>query len=206
MTQKTDMNELSTPEQSGTPEDQAAESAKKAKAKSDKKAQQAEGKTTIPQQPDSGKEAPAAKAGKRASVKASGKADAKAEKKAAPRKAKKEASKREKKAGGEVKKQGSLIEDIRLYDVIEKPVITEKSTYAAEQHKVVFQISPSASKTDVRKAVEALFAVQVEKVNTIKTKGKIKRFRGRTGQRSDQRKAIVTLKEGQTIDLAAGIK
>ena len=93
-----------------------------------------------------------------------------------------------------------------MYDVIERPIITEKSTIAAEQNKVVFKVNPTATKKDVKAAVEALFNVKVEKVNTVKTKGKVKRFRGRTGQRSDQRKAIVTLKQGQNIDLAAGIK
>lgn len=126
-------------------------------------------------------------------------AAAKAEKKApAAKKAKKDAE--------GVKKVGKLIDDIRLYDVIERPVITEKATIAAEQNKVVFRINPTATKKEVKDAVEALFGVKVEKVNTIKTKGKVKKFRGRTGQRSDQRKAIVTLKAGQSIDLAAGIK
>lgn len=127
----------------------------------------------------------------------------KAEPKAEGAKVAKKAAKKE--AEG-VKKSGKLIDNIRLYDVIERPLITEKSTIAAEQNKVVFAINPTANKKDVKAAVEALFSVKVEKVNTIKTKGKVKKFRGRTGQRSDVRKAIVTLKEGQTIDLAAGIK
>ena len=132
------------------------------------------------------------------------KADApKAETKAA---AKKPAGKREKKADTGVKKQGKLIEHIRLYDVIERPVVTEKSTMAAEHNKVVFKVRPEATKKDVKDAVEALFGVKVVKVNTINTKGKVKRFRGRTGQRNDQRKAIVTLKDGDSIDLASGLK
>jgi large subunit ribosomal protein L23 len=128
-----------------------------------------------------------------------------AEAKKAPAKAA-ASEKKAKKAAEPVKKTGKLVADSRLYDVIERPVITEKSTIAAEQNKVVFRISPTASKQDVKSAVEALFGVNVEKVNTINTKGKVKRFRGRVGQRSDQRKAIVTLKAGQSIDLAAGIK
>ena len=145
-------------------------------------------------------------AAKRASAKkAEPKAEAKAEKKAAPAK-KAPAKKAEKKESEGVKKVGKLIDDIRLYDVISSPRITEKTTIAAEQNKVVFNINPTATKQDVKSAVESMFGVKVEKVNTIKTKGKVKRFRGRTGQRSDQRKAIVTLKEGQSIDLAAGIK
>lgn len=122
----------------------------------------------------------------------------KSEKKAAPKK--------EKKADAGVKKHGKLVEDIRLYDVIDKPVVTEKSTMAAEQNKVVFRIRPDADKTQIKQAVEALFGVNVTKVNTLKVKGKRKRFRGRPGQRSDYRKAMVTLKEGQSIDLAAGLK
>tara|TARA_B100001123_G_scaffold443234_1_gene588836 strand:+ start:1876 stop:2343 length:468 start_codon:yes stop_codon:yes gene_type:complete len=117
---------------------------------------------------------------------------------------KKPAAKKEKKA--DVKKSGKLIDDTRLYDVIVRPIVTEKSTLAAEQGKVVFKISPTATKTQVKSAVEQLFGVKVTKVNTVLTKGKAKRFRGRQGQRSDQRKAIVTLAEGQTIDIAAGVK
>lgn len=192
MTQKTDINKLDTPEESDSAEGQAAQSAKKAKAKSDKAAAKTEGKTTPP---ESGK--------KRAASKAADKEEAVSEKKAAPRKP---AAKKAKKDAEGVKKQGKLVDDIRLYDVIERPVITEKSTIAAEQNKVVFKISPTADKKSVKDAVEALFNVKVAKVNTIKTKGKVKRFRGRTGQRSDHRKAIVTLQEGQSIDIASGVK
>lgn len=141
------------------------------------------------------------------------KAEPKAEAKAAPAKdaaekpaAKKAEAKAAKKADAGVKKQGKLIEDIRLYDVIERPLITEKATMAAEQGKVVFKISPTANKTDVKRAVEQLFGVKVVKVNTVLTEGKNKRFRGKLGQRNDIRKAIVTLAEGQSIDLAAGLK
>lgn len=93
----------------------------------------------------------------------------------------------------------------KLCDVIVRPVVTEKSTLAAEQNKVVFMISPDADKTQVRKAVELLFGVKVEKVNTVSIQGKVKRFRGKVGKRNDIRKAIVTLKQGETIDLAAGL-
>lgn len=120
--------------------------------------------------------------------------------------AKKAEAKREKKADTGVKKQGKLVDDVRLYDVIRKPLITEKTTMAAEQGKIVFSISADANKQDVKRAVEALFGVKVVKVNTVLTKGKQKRFRGKPGQRSDQRKAIVTLAAGQSIDLAAGLK
>lgn len=94
----------------------------------------------------------------------------------------------------------------RHYDAIVRPVITEKSTAASEQNKVTFKISPTATKQDVKAAVEAIFKVTVTKVNTIKTEGKIKRFRGQPGQRSDVRKAIVTLAAGQSIDLQSAVK
>lgn len=94
----------------------------------------------------------------------------------------------------------------KLYDVLVRPLVTEKSTAAAEHNKLTFAIAPSATKRDVKRAVETLFKVNVTKVNTIHLQGKTKRFRGQPGQRSDLRKAIVTLAEGQSIDLAAGLK
>ncbi|MBN67389.1 MAG: 50S ribosomal protein L23 [Rickettsiales bacterium] len=129
--------------------------------------------------------------------------EVKADKKPA---AKKADTKKAKKADTGVKKQGKLIENIDLYDVIERPVITEKSTMASEHGKVVFAISPTATKTQVKDAVESMFGVTVNKVNTINIKGKNKRFRGRPGKRSDVRKAVVTLAEGQSIDIASGLK
>jgi len=94
----------------------------------------------------------------------------------------------------------------KLCDVLVRPVITEKATRASEQNKVVFVISPDADKTQVRAAVESLFGVNVVKVNTVSIEGKTKRFRGKEGKRNDLRKAIVTLKAGETIDLAAGLR
>lgn len=91
------------------------------------------------------------------------------------------------------------------YDVLQAPVITEKSTLAAEQGKVVFKVKPEVSKPQVKSAVEALFKVDVVKVNTILVKGKTKTFRGKAGVRSDYKKAIVTLKAGQSIDFASGV-
>ena len=91
------------------------------------------------------------------------------------------------------------------YTVIKSPVITEKSTMMGEQNKLTFKIRPDASKTDVKSAVEALFKVKVTKVNTIVVEGKDKRFKGRAGKRKDYKKAIVTLAEGQSVDLSAGI-
>ncbi|MBU6371432.1 MAG: 50S ribosomal protein L23 [Alphaproteobacteria bacterium] len=93
----------------------------------------------------------------------------------------------------------------RHYDTIIAPVITEKSTLLSEQNKVVFKVPLDATKDDVKAAVEALFKVKVVAVNTIRTKGKEKRFRGVLGRRSDQKKAIVTLAEGQSIDVTTGL-
>ena len=93
----------------------------------------------------------------------------------------------------------------RHYDTIIAPVITEKATLLTEQNKVVFQVAKDASKDEIAAAVEELFKVRVIKVNTMITKGKTKRFRGILGQRSDVKKAIVTLQEGQTIDISTGL-
>ncbi len=97
---------------------------------------------------------------------------------------------------------------IRLshYDVIRRPVITEKATIASEHGKVVFLVAPSATKAEIKAAVEALFGVTVKAVNTIVTKGKTKRWKGKAYKRSDVKKAIVTLAEGQDpIDITSGI-
>jgi len=111
-----------------------------------------------------------------------------------------------KKAAAKKTSKGGVIDNARLYDVIVRPVVTEKSTRATEQNKVTFKISPTATKHDVKQAVEAIFKVTVMKVNTINVEGKMKKFRGRDGQRSDLRKAIVTLAAGQSIDFAAGAR
>lgn len=95
--------------------------------------------------------------------------------------------------------------DLRHYDVIVAPVITEKSTMASENNQVVFKVARTASKTDIKAAVEALFGVKVTAVNTLIRKGKVKRFRGITGRQSDVKKAVVTLAEGQSIDVATGL-
>jgi large subunit ribosomal protein L23 len=94
---------------------------------------------------------------------------------------------------------------IRNYDTILAPVITEKATLLSEQNKVVFRVAADASKDEIASAVEALFKVNVTKVNTINVKGKTKRFRGIVGRRSDVKKAIVTLAEGQSIDITTGL-
>ncbi len=91
------------------------------------------------------------------------------------------------------------------YDVIRSPVITEKSTAASEQDKVIFKVARTATKGDIKAAVEALFKVKVKSVNTLVRKGKKKRFRGILGQQSDIKRAIVTLEEGQSIDVTTGL-
>ena len=93
----------------------------------------------------------------------------------------------------------------RHYDTILAPVITEKATILSEQNKVVFRVADTATKDQIAAAVEALFKVTVTKVNTLNVKGKTKRFRGRIGRRSDVKKAIVTLAEGQSIDITTGL-
>jgi large subunit ribosomal protein L23 len=93
----------------------------------------------------------------------------------------------------------------RHYDVILSPHITEKATVLSEQNKVVFKVAHDATKDEIASAVEELFKVNVLKVNTVVTKGKTKRFRGIMGKRSDVKKAIVTLAEGQSIDVTTGL-
>jgi large subunit ribosomal protein L23 len=95
--------------------------------------------------------------------------------------------------------------DLRHYDVIVSPAITEKSTMASEQNQVVFNVAKKASKPEIKAAVEALFGVKVTAVNTLVRKGKIKRFRGTVGRQSDVKKAVVTLADGQSIDVATGL-
>ena len=91
------------------------------------------------------------------------------------------------------------------YDVIRKPIITEKATMASENNAVVFEVAIASSKPQIKEAVEALFNVKVKAVNTAITKGKNKRFRGAMGTRKDVKKAYVTLEEGNTIDVSTGL-
>jgi large subunit ribosomal protein L23 len=95
--------------------------------------------------------------------------------------------------------------DLRHYDVIVSPVITEKSTLLSEANQVVFKVAPKANKTEIKAAVEALFGVKVTGVNTLVHKGKVKRFKGTKGRQSDVKKAVVTLAEGQSIDVSTGL-
>ena len=94
---------------------------------------------------------------------------------------------------------------LKHYDTILAPVITEKATLLSEKNKVVFKVPLTATKDEVKEAVEKLFNVKVGSVNTIRHKGKSKFFRGRPGQRSDTKKAIVTLLEGYSIDVTTGL-
>ena len=94
---------------------------------------------------------------------------------------------------------------LAMYDVILTPVVTEKSSRVSEHNQIVFKVKMDATKPEIKKAVEGLFGVKVTAVNTLVQKGKMKRFRGRVGFRSDVKKAIVTLAEGQSIDVTTGI-
>lgn len=124
------------------------------------------------------------------------------------KKTKKVAAPKEKKAAKETKpKEAKSSKEIRarLFDVIRSPLITEKSTAASEFNKVVFKVCSTASKKEIKDAVETLFGVKVIGVNTSNTKGKTKIFRGRYGQRQGFKKAIVSLAEGEKIDVMAGV-
>jgi large subunit ribosomal protein L23 len=92
-----------------------------------------------------------------------------------------------------------------MYRIVQAPVITEKATNVSEHNQVIFRVALSATKREVKAAVEGLFNVKVTSVNTIRVMGKMKRFRGRLGQRADYKKAVVTLGEGQRIDVTTGI-
>ena len=99
----------------------------------------------------------------------------------------------------------SIPTDPRMYDVILSPVITEKATMASEHNKVIFKVASTATKPQIKEAVEKLFDVKVKSVNTLTRKGKFKAFRGRPGVQSDIKKAVVTLEEGHRIDVTSGL-
>jgi large subunit ribosomal protein L23 len=99
----------------------------------------------------------------------------------------------------------SIPNDPRLYDVVLSPVITEKATIASEHNQVIFKVANTATKPQIKEAVEKLFDVKVKSVNTLVRKGKKKAFRGRPGVQSDVKKAIVTLEEGHRIDVTSGL-
>ena len=95
--------------------------------------------------------------------------------------------------------------DPRHYDIILSPVITEKATIASEQNKVTFKVAAGATKLQIKEAVEKLFDVKVKSVNTLVRQGKVKAFKGRIGQQSDVKRAIVTLEDGHRIDVTTGL-
>jgi len=104
-----------------------------------------------------------------------------------------------------IPRQETKLSRERMYEIVRRPVITEKSTMASEHNQVTFRVPLDADKREVKAAVEGLFKVKVTAVNTLRVKGKVKRFRGFVGQRSDYKKAIVTLAEGSKIDVTTGI-
>jgi large subunit ribosomal protein L23 len=95
--------------------------------------------------------------------------------------------------------------DPRHYDVILSPVITEKATNASEHNKIIFKVAMDATKPQIKEAIEKLFDVKVKSVNTLRRRGKWKLFKGRVGRQSDCKRAIVTLEEGQSIDVTTGL-
>jgi large subunit ribosomal protein L23 len=103
------------------------------------------------------------------------------------------------------KPRGVQLTAERMYQVIVSPVVTEKATRLNEFSQVTFRVALDATKPEIKAAVEKLFSVKVEAVNTVVMKGKTKRFRGREGKRSDWKKAVVRLQAGQTIDLTTGL-
>jgi len=98
-----------------------------------------------------------------------------------------------------------VISKERMYDVVRAPVITEKATMGSEFRQVTFKVPLDATKPEIKASVEGIFGVKVTAVNTLIQKGKVKRFRGRVGQRSDVKKAVVTLAEGHSIDVTTGV-
>jgi large subunit ribosomal protein L23 len=95
--------------------------------------------------------------------------------------------------------------DVKHYDVIKSPVITEKATLGSENNQVTFKVAIDANKPAIKAAVEALFGVKVKKVNTLRQEGKVKRFRGVMGKRAEYKKAMVTLEDGHNIDVTTGV-
>ena len=93
----------------------------------------------------------------------------------------------------------------KSYKIILKPIVTEKATKLSEFNKVVFEVASTTNKIDIKSAVEKLFSVKVKAVNIINIKGKVKRFKGVLGKRKDLKKAVITLEEGNTIDISAGV-
>lgn len=99
----------------------------------------------------------------------------------------------------------AVVSEIQAYDLIISPVVTEKSTLGSEYNQVTFKVKMDATKPQIKLAVEQIFNVKVKSVNTLRQQGKVKRFRGRPGRRAAYKKAIVSLVEGETIDVTTGI-
>ena len=104
----------------------------------------------------------------------------------------------------EIKKEDDKL-PIKFYDLIKKPIITEKGTLLSNNSQIVFSIPMNANKTIIKQAVEKLFGVNVKKINIIISKGKTKRFKGKMGKRKNEKKAIISLEKGQKIDITTGI-
>ncbi|WP_299616958.1 50S ribosomal protein L23 [Pelagibius sp.] len=104
-----------------------------------------------------------------------------------------------------IKSQPTVVSKERMYEVVRRPVVTEKSTLGSEHNQVTFVVPLDATKPEIKVAVETLFKVKVKAVNTLRQKGKVKRFRGQLGKRSDSKKAFVTLDEGHSIDVTTGV-
>ncbi len=103
------------------------------------------------------------------------------------------------------KQEATKVSSERMYEVIRRPVVTEKSTLGSEHNQVTFEVPLDATKPEIKAAVEQIFKVKVKAINTLRKKGKVKRFRGQVGKRSDVKKAFVTLDEGHSIDVTTGI-
>jgi large subunit ribosomal protein L23 len=99
----------------------------------------------------------------------------------------------------------AVVSQERMYEIVRAPLVTEKSTRGSEHNQVTFRVPLDATKPEIKAAIETLFKVKVKAVNTLRVYGKIKRVRGRIGRRSDVKKAIISLVEGQTIDVTTGI-
>ena len=107
--------------------------------------------------------------------------------------------------GRAIKTEATKVSSERMYEVIRHPVVTEKSTLGSEHNQVTFVVPLDATKPEIKVAIEQIFKVKVKAVNTLRSKGKVKRFRGQVGKRSDVKKAFVTLDEGHSIDVTTGI-
>ena len=104
-----------------------------------------------------------------------------------------------------IKSETTTVSKERMYEVIRRPVVTEKSTLGSEHNQVTFVVPLDATKPEIKAAIEDIFKVKVKAVNTLRQKGKVKRFRGQLGKRSDSKKAFVTLDEGHSIDVTTGV-